>query len=137
MKKLICVSLFVFLAATSFATPQGDTTALNRWLDQLLAPQEQPEHLKSYYSDKQTADLCESWRSCARWAFEEYTKDQSFKVAKAEMKTMRRTYRHRVVRETHLFVEAAYQHRTVRLEFTTPVSNGRTRPYNYIAKFPK
>ena len=135
MKQLIGISLFVLLSGVAWAGPQGDNTSLNKWLDSLFA-QEQTAHLKSYYADKQTADLCESWRTCARWAFEEYAKDQSFKVAKAEIKTMRRTYLHRVTKETHLFVEATYQHRTVRLEFITPVSNGRTRPYRFIGKLP-
>lgn len=136
MKKLISVGLFVFLAAASFAAPQEDTTAVGQWVERILTEQERA-NLKSYYPDKKTADLCESWRSCAKWAFEEYVNDQSFQITKAEIKTMRRIYRHRVTKETHLFVEAAYKHRTVRLEFITPVSSGRTRPYHYIAQFPK
>ena len=135
MKKLISISLFIFLSGVTFANPV-DTVSINRWLDKLLAVQ-QTEHLKSYYTDKQTADVCESWRTCSKWAFEEYAKDQSFKVTKAEIKTRRRTYRHRVAKETHLFVEATYEHRTVCLEFTTPVANGRTRPYQYIGKIPQ
>ena len=110
--------------------------SLENWVDKIVAQQE-ADKLKSYYVNREVADTCESWRSCAKWAFEEYTQDQSFKIVKAELKTLRRVHRHRVTKEMHLFVEATYKHRTVRLEFTTPHLGERKRPYNYIAKFPE
>ena len=134
MKKLILCVGIVFLF-TGAALAQKKPDSLDSWLDRIYAEQE-AKNLKSYYASRTIADTCEKWRSCAKWAFEEYEKDQTFKITKAQFKTQTRTHRHRVIRESHLFIEATYEHRTVRLEFTTPRTSGRARPYNYIAKFP-
>lgn len=136
MKKIIlCISIVLCLSGLAYAQKQPAPDTLGAWLDRLFAEQE-TQRLKSYYTDRATADLCEKWNSCAKWAFEQYSQDQTFKVVKAQMKTMRQVKRHGVTKETHLFIEASYAHRTVRLEFITPKASGRTRPYNYIAKFP-
>ena len=90
---------------------------------------------KPYYADIQTAQTCETWNSCAKWAAKQYEQDPSFKIIKAQFVTQRTVYRHSVAKETHLFVEATTANRTVYLEFTTPTNSGRTRPYNYIVKF--
>lgn len=136
MKKLILsLVALLFLVSPVCAQQKTDTTSLGNWLDRMVAQQE-AEKLKSYYTNRNVADTCESWRSCAKWAFEEYVKDQSFKITKAEIKTRRRVHRHRVTKETHLFIEATYANRTVRLEFITPHLGKRKQPYHYIAKFP-
>ena len=124
------------LATAAFSQQKPTKNSLSAWLDRIYAQQE-AARLKSYYTDLQTADLCETWRSCSKWAFEEYVKDQSFKIVKAKLKTQRKVYRHRVTQETHLFVEATYTHRTVYLEFITPQASGRQQPYRYIVKFPQ
>ena len=137
MKKFILsVGVIILLSTAAFAQPKTTQDSISSWLDKIYAEQE-AVHLKSYYASRQIADACEAWRSCAVWAFNEYVKDQTFKVTKAEVKTRRKVYRHRVTKETHLFIEATYPHRTVRLEFTTPHIGERKRPYNYIAQFPK
>ena len=136
MKKIIlCISIVLCFSGLTYAQKKSTPDTLEAWLDKLYAEQE-TQLLKSYYADRATANLCEKWNSCAKWAFEQYSQEQSFKVVKAQLKTMRRVKRHGVTKETHLFIEASYEHRTVRLEFITPQSSGRTRPYNYIAKFP-
>ncbi len=137
MKKLILsIGIIVLLSAAAFAQqhPKGDS--LSSWLEKIYAEQE-ASRLKSYYANRPTADTCEAWRSCAKWAFDEYVKDQSFKIVKAELRTMRRIHRHHVTKETHLFVEAVYANHTVYVEFTTPYLGRRTQTYRYIAKFPK
>ena len=137
MKKLILyVSIILFASGMGYAQKQPKKDTLSQWLDKLYA-EKRTEPLKSYYADAATAELCEKWNSCAKWAFIEYTQDQTFKVVKAQLRTQRKVHRHHVTRETHLFIEATYAHRTVRLEFTTPTANQRKRPYNYIAKFPE
>ncbi len=137
MKHLILsIVALLFLISPVCAQQKPDSIPLGNWLDRIVAKQE-AERLKSYYVNREVANTCESWRSCAKWAFEEYVQDQSFKIVKAEIKTMRRVHRHRVTKETHLFIEATYAHRIVRLEFTTPHIGERKRPYNYIAKFPR
>ncbi len=136
MKKIIlCISVVLCFSGLAYSQKKSTSGTLNAWLDRLFAEQE-TQRLKSYYVDRATADLCEKWNSCAKWAFEQYSQDQSFKVVKAQLKTRRRVKRHAVTKETHLFVEASYAHRTVRLEFITPKASGRKKPYNYIAKFP-
>ena len=136
MKKLILLSGLLLLASLTWAQKKQGYDSLEQWLEQIYA-QKQTENLKSYYTDRSTADTCEAWYSCAKWAFEEYIKDQSFKITRAELKTKRKMYRHRVVKETHLFVEATYQNKTVYLEFMTPKASGRTAAYKRIARFPK
>ena len=133
---LLSIVAVLFLTCPVCAQKKPDSCSIGNWLDRMVAEQE-AKTLKSYYLSREVANTCESWRSCAKWAFEEYIKDQSFKIVKAEVKTMRRVYRHRVTKETHLFIEATYPHRTVRLEFTTPYISKRKRPYNYIALFPR
>lgn len=132
---LLSIVALLFFVSPVCAQFKPDTTSLESWVDKMVA-QREADKLKSYYGSREVANTCESWRSCAKWAFEEYTKDQSFKIIKAEIKTRRRVHRHRVTKEMHLFVEATYKHRTVRLEFTTPHISPRKRPYNYIALFP-
>lgn len=124
------------LISPACAQYKPDSIPIGQWVE-IIAAQKELESLKSYYATREVANTCEAWRSCAKWAFEEYTQDQSFKIVKAELKTLRRVHRHRVTKETHLFVEATYAHRIVRLEFNTPHLGERKRPYNYIAKFPQ
>lgn len=135
---LLCLCAGLLLATTLpvHAQKQSKRRSIGEWVEQIYA-QREAERLKSYYKDRQTADTCEAWYSCAKWAFEEYEKDQSFKIVRAELKTNSRVYRHRVIKEKHLFVEATYAHRIVRVEFITPKGSGRTRPYRYIGKFPQ
>ena len=128
------MGIVLLFAGPVFA--QKKTDSLGAWLDKIYAEQEN-KNLKSYYVDRPTANLCEAWYSCAKWAFEEYEKDQSFKIVKAALKKQRRVLRHKVITEKHLFIEATYTNRTVRLEFKTPKATARTRAYNYITKFPK
>ena len=137
MKKLL-LSISVILWLTPVATAQKNDkiNSINTRLTHVVAQQE-AARLQLYYNNPSTAHTCEAWRSCAKWAFEEYQKDQTFKIVKAELKTQRKVYRHRVTNETHLFVEAAYANRTVYVEFTTPQASGRTRPYRYITRFSK
>ena len=68
-----------------------------------------------YYATPETKDVCEAWPSCAKWAAEEYRKDSSFKIVRAKFLTQRHTYRHQVIKETFLFVEATLSQRTVRV----------------------
>ncbi len=136
MKKLILLSGLLLLASLTWAQKKQGYNSLEQWLEQIYA-QKQTENLKSYYTDRSTADTCEAWYSCAKWAFEQYTQDQSFKITRAKLKTKRKMYRHRVVKENHLFVEATYQNKTVYLEFMTPKASGRTAAYKRIARFPK
>lgn len=137
MKKLLLgISIMLLLAGPAAAQKNHKIDSIGSWIAKTVAQQE-AARLKSYYMNRQVAGTCEAWRSCAKWAFEEYVKDQSFKIVKAELKTQRKVYRHRMTQETHLFVEATYAHRTVYLEFITPQTSGRTRPYNYIVHFPK
>lgn len=132
---LLSIVALLFFVSPVCAQSKPDTTSLESWVDKMVAQQE-AEKLKSYYANRDIADTCESWHSCAKWAFEEYVQDQSFKIVKAEIKTIRRIHRHRMTKETHLFIEATYAHRIVRLEFNTPHIGERKRPYNYIALFP-
>ena len=109
-------------------------------IERLLAPMFTRERdttsLKSYYRDYQTADLCEAWNSCAKWAFEQYVKDQTFTITKAKLRTERITYRHRVTREPRLYIQATVQDKTINMLFVSPHSSGRTQSYRPIAKFP-
>lgn len=139
MKKLLCgLGLLLLLAGPACAqhAKNTKTDTIISWVERMAA-QRDAERLKSYYTDRETATTCEAWNSCAKYAFEQYTQDQSFRIVKAQLKTVRKVHRHRVTREKHLFVEATYAHRTVRLEFTTPNASGRTRPYHYIGQLPK
>ena len=136
MKKLILLSVLLLLASLTWAKKKPNYDSIEQWLDHIYA-QKETGILKSYYADRATADTCEAWYSCSKWAFEEYTKDQSFNITRANLKTKRKTYRHRVVKEKHLFVEATYQNKTVYLEFMTPKASGRTAAYRRIARFPK
>lgn len=136
MKKLILLSVLLVMASLTWAQQKPSYDSLSQWLDRIYA-QKRTESLKSYYTDRPTANTCEAWYSCAKWAFEEYIKDQSFKIIRAELKTRRNVYRHRVVKEKHLFVEAVYSNKTIYLEFMTPKASGRTAAYKRIARFPK
>jgi len=133
---IVCIGIVVSLTGFSFAQKMPKAEVLASHLDRIYA-QAQTKQIKPYYANRQAAEACEAWRSCARWAFEEYAKDVAFKVVKAELKTQHRIYRHCFSQKTHLFVEATYAHRTVYLEFITPSIDRHTRSYNYIVKFPK
>ena len=124
------------MASLTWAQQKSRYISIGRWLEDIYT-QEQAKRLKSYYLDRTTAGTCEAWYSCSKWAFEEYIKDQSFKIIQAEFKTRRKVYRHRVVKEKHLFVEAVYSNKTIYLEFMTPKASGRTAAYKRIARFPK
>ena len=138
MRKLIAyIGTILLLTGTAVAQTKTSGVDTIGWWVERLAAQKQAENLKSYYVDQQTARVCESWNSCAKWAFEQYTKDQTFKISKAQIITQRKVYRHRVAKETHLFVEAFYKHRTVYVEFTTPNPGPRTSSYHYIVKTSK
>lgn len=130
------MSMLVSLAGWSFAQPNPKMALLTTRLDKIYA-QKITKQLKPYYANPATADACEAWHSCTVWAFNQYTKDPAFKVIKAQLKTVRKVYRHRMARETNLFVEAFYKNRTIYVEFTTPYITPRIRSYNYIGKFPQ
>lgn len=109
---------------------------IDRLLAQIFVQKEDTTSLKSYYRERQTADLCEAWNSCAKWAFEQYVKDQTFTVTKAKLRTERIVYRHRVTREQRLYIQATVQDKTINVLFVSPFSSGRTRPYRPISTFP-
>ena len=135
-KTLFYISFIALLASPVSAQQKPTSKNLSLWLERLAAEVE-TKNLKSYYVDSATADLCERWYSCAKWAFEEYTKDQSFKIVKATLKTQRKVYRHRVKQEKHLFVEATYVLRTVYVEFITPHVDKGQPSYRFINKLPR
>ncbi len=135
MKKLVLLGGILLIASATWAQKKP-IESLEKWVERIYA-QEEAARLKSYYTDRATANTCETWYSCAKWAFEQYEQDQSFKIVKAQFKTKHKTYRHRVIKETHLFVEATYKDKTIYLEFITPKASGRTCPYRRVAKFPQ
>lgn len=138
MKKLtLCAGIILLLAGPAVAQQKASRARTIVLQVERLVAQKQTENLKPYYPDAITARACESWHSCAKWALEQYAKDPTFKVSKAQIITQRKVYRHRYTKETHLFVEAIYQNRTVYLEFTTPNASGRGKPYHSISKFPQ
>lgn len=123
----------ILLGAGAFAKPGQDS--ISSQVDRVYA--QQAARLKPYYVDSQTARTCESWRSCAVWAFGRHLQDSAFKIVRAEIKTQRKVYRHHVARETSLFVEATYQNRTIYVEFITPRLCERGQSYYYISTFPQ
>lgn len=138
MKKLtLCAGIILLLAGPAVAQQKASRVRTIVLQVERRVAQKQTENLKPYYPDAATAQVCELWHSCAKWAVEQYAQDPTFKVSKAQLITQHKVYRHRYAKETHLFVEAIYQNRTVRLEFTTPNISGRGKPYNYISKFPQ
>ena len=136
MEKLLLYASLLLLAVPLYAQHATDTTRLGSWLERQVA-QAQQESLKSYYNDVPTAQLCESWNSCAKWAFEQYVEDQTFKIVKAKLKTQRIVSRHRMVHESRLYVQATVQNKTINIMFTSPRISRRTSSYRYISHFPK
>lgn len=137
MKKgIVCLCLLGWMVSPLFAqVRKHDTLPLGKIVERQIA-EAQKERLKSYYNDLETALLCEAWNSCAKWAFEQYVKDQTFTVTKAKLRTERIVYRHRVTKEKRLYIQATVQDRTINMLFVSPFSSGRTRPYRPISKFP-
>lgn len=133
---IICLGIMISWNGLSLAQQTPKAKALASHLDRIYA-QATAQQVKLYYANPVAADVCEAWSSCAVWAFNQYTKDPAFQIVRAELKTQRKVYRHRIAQETHLFVEAVYNNRTVYVEFTTPHVAQRIRPYRYIPNFPQ
>ena len=124
----------IFLPALAQQKPNANT--LSKWLERNYAKQLQS--LKSYYNDPETAELCESWRSCSQWAFYQYAQDQTFKIVRAKLTKKRHVYRHQSRMEERLYVQATLQDKTINLMFTSPTNNHqRGRPYQFTNKFPE
>ena len=139
MKKIILgISLLLLFANPAIAKNKtffADT--LEKVIERHLVAPEQTKNVKTYYTNQTTADICESWTSCAKWALKQYSQDKTFKIVKAELKTQRKVHRHLVTKETHLFVDAIYTGRTVRVEFITPQANRWQQSYNYVVPYPQ
>lgn len=112
-----------------------DTTSLASRVERLAREQEL-RRLKSYYNDIETANLCKSWNSCSKFAFEQYEKDQQFKIIKARLKDVTVRHRHSVHKEKRLYIQAMYGEKTVNIMFLTPRISVRTETYQYISSFP-
>lgn len=92
--------------------------------------------LKSYYKDEQTANLCEAWRSCAKFTFEQYVSNQQFRVVKALLKNVTIRNRHSVHKEKRLYIQVTYGDKTENIVFFTPYIAVRTRIYQRVPSFP-
>ena len=114
---------------------------VNREIDRIIAEIEQKpdtlENLKSYYTDRTTAETCEAWRSCARWAFEQYAKDQSFKITKASLKNTTRRGRHNVSKQNVLHIEAIKGTDTLYVIFFTPHYTRGRPAFRYVKRSSK
>ena len=136
MKKIILWTTIILLAGPAFARKAPIADTIEKSIQRLVT-QQQTENIKIYYADQSIAKMCESWNSCAKWALKQYSNDKTFKIIKAELKTQRKVYRHLVTKETHLFVEAVYAGRTIRVEFITPQATRGQQSYIHIAPSPQ
>ncbi|MBP5617411.1 MAG: hypothetical protein J6X06_06505 [Elusimicrobiaceae bacterium] len=119
MRKWIgCISLVLLLTGIVYTH-----TPLERAVTRAVVRAEVAR--KPYYSNERTSQLCEQWRSCAKWAQESYEKDLSFRVYNANEVTTFRVYRHWARYETHLHVQAVYQGNKIQKTFEQKVSSRR------------
>ena len=103
---------------------------------QRRADEERKNRLKSYYDDEEVANRCEAWYSCAHWAFEQYTQDQSFKITHAKLHTAYQVNRHSAGKQTTLQVEAKQHDQIIRVIFLTPAYTRGKPSFRYVKEFP-
>ena len=135
---MVCVGIFLLVSGqvTAQSKPKFNDAQIDRIVAKLVPERTSNPNLKSYYDDQQTADLCEAWYSCAKWAFEQYVEDQSFRVTKALVKTEHRVYGRQASQEKHLSVKDTRQNQALNVLFFTPATNSKTLSYRYIRRVP-
>ena len=127
--KIILLSFLLLGVSPLYAISPNLSARVER-----LVMQQQAQH--PYYADKQTAELCQQWPSCVKWATQQYTQEKNFKIVKARLKTQHCVYRHHTRMETYLYVQAISVDKTINLLFTSPQTSRRGKPYQLIANFP-
>ncbi len=135
----ILVTIFCMFLLSSTLTAQTPAPKKRDSLASVLQRQideERKSRLKSYYDDEETAQLCENWNSCAHWAFDNYCKDQSFKITHVKLHTAYRVNRHSAGKRTTLQVEAKRHDQIIRVIFLTPTYTRGKPAFRYVKKFP-